>query len=150
MQLHRKDSLMSNGANAHSHVTTVHLMQDGTVQVNVLFDGFRAGEPVEISGYVTQTDGAYSSFYSYMTVPGDPTQPPAVVEMPVIIDEGIDDLRLTDLMTVVTKVAKVWPTVLVSGPAGTATTSTATTGTGTTGEIAATWTAQPPPKGANW
>jgi hypothetical protein len=143
MQPHRKDSAMSNGAEAHRYVTSVQLMKDGTVRVNVLVDGFTPGEPVEISGYVTQTGGAYSSFYLYTTVPGDPTQPPAAsIEMPVTIDAGIDGLRSADRMTVVTKVAKVWPTVLASDPPP--------SDADTTGNIRATWTAVPPPKGANW
>jgi hypothetical protein len=139
---------MSNG-DVKSHVTSVHLFDDGSVQVNVLFDGFTADEPVEISGYVTQTDGAYSSFYLYTTAPNPaPDQP--WVTVPVTIDAGIKDLRDSDHMTTVTKVAKVWPTVLESKPAGTPTTGPGlgdrlpkdpSNPTGPTKVITATWEA---------
>jgi hypothetical protein len=138
---------MSNG-DVKSHVTSVHLLDDDTVQVNVLFDGFKPGEPVEITGYVTQTDGAYVSFYLYTTAP-TPTPPNTWVTVPVTTDEKLAGVRHSDRMTVVTKVAKVWPTVLASKPEG-----TTTTGPGSGDRIppnaVATWTALPPPAGGNW
>jgi hypothetical protein len=136
---------MSNG-DVKSHVTSVHLLKDGTVQVNVLFDGFRAGEPVEITGYLTQTDGAYSAFYLYTTAP-NPTPPQTWVTVPVTIDAGIEYLRPSDHLTVVTKVAKVWPTVLASKPAGT--TSGGDVIPPPPGTVA-TWEAVPPPEGSPW
>ena len=110
---------MSNG-DVKSHVTSVHLLEDGTVQVNVLFDGFKAGEPVEITGSVTQTDGAYASFYLYTTA-HSPTPPNTWVTVPVTIDEKIADLRPSDRLTTATKVAKVWPTVLAEKKADSST-----------------------------
>ena len=54
-----------------SNVPTVHLLDDDSVVVYVRFDGFTANEPVEISGYVTQDNGAYSAFYLETKVPDD-------------------------------------------------------------------------------
>jgi hypothetical protein len=104
---------MSNG-DVKSHVTSVHLLDDDTVQVNVQFDGFTAGEDVEISGYVTQTRGARYSFHLYYlyTKAPEPTPGQTWVTVPVTIDEKIADLRPSDRLTTATKVAKVWPTVL--------------------------------------
>lgn len=120
-----------------SHVTQVELMGDNTVVVTVQFDGFTADEPIEISGYVVQADGAYSDFYFETKVPNYPPQGDGTRQVPVTID-NIANLRTGDKIMVVTKVAKVWPTVLAPGPTP-----------GTTG-VQATWTAQSAPWGANW
>jgi|SRR5690348_6996736 len=129
---------MTNGADSHSHVTQAELMSNNAVQLTVQFDGFTADEPVEISGYVVQADGAYSSFFLETTVPGQHIQPDGTVQVPVTID-SIAGLSNTDKMMVVTKVAKVWPTVLTGGF------TPATTG------VQAMWKADPaPPWGASW
>jgi len=129
---------MTNGADSHSHVTQAELMSNNTVQLTVQFDGFTANEPVEISGYVVQADGAYSSFFLETTVPGQNIQADGTVQVAVTID-NIAGLKNGDKMMVVTKVAKVWPTVLTGGF------------TPATPDVKAMWQAEPaPPWGANW
>ena len=128
---------------ANSHVTTVNLKDDDTMEIIVQFNGFGSGELVEISGYVTQTEGAYSSFYRQCPVPPDASQPLGTVEVPVTIAK-MDNLQDQDAMIVVTKVAKVWPTVLSSDLASGVTPEMLPAG------VLARWTAEPAPKGANW
>ena len=131
---------MSNGG-AHSHVTQVDLDKSNNLVLTVQFDGFTANEPVEISGYVVQSDGAYSAFYLETTVPSWPSQASGTVQVPVTIN-SVAGMRTTDKVMVVTKVAKVWPTVLTAVPSG---------NLGTNPDIAASWTAvAPPPWLANW
>jgi hypothetical protein len=131
--------MTNGGPDSHSHVTQVELMTDNTVVLTVQFDGFAASEPVEISGYVVQAHGAYSSFHLETIVPNHLSQADGTVQVPVTID-NIAGLRNSDKMMVVTKVAKVWPTVLASDEY-----SAATPG------VQATWKAKPaPPWGANW
>lgn len=147
---------MSNGANSNvkSNVATVHLLNDDCVVLNVRFDGFTANEPVEISGYVTQDSGAYSAFYCETEVPGDygqtqeadASQTQGTATVPVTIEQ-IADLNQDKDLVVVAKVAKVWPTVLASGPADPSTIKAAILGDRT---VVRTWTANPPPKGVNW
>lgn len=139
---------MSNG-NANTHVTTVNLKDDDTMDIIVQFDGFYSGELVEISGYVTQIEGAYSSFYLQTPVPSDPSLPPGTVQVPVTIKKMNGLLNDRD-MTVVTKVAKVWPTVLTANKSNPATPPPGSYTTLGSGAVTATWTAKPPPKGANW
>src|SRR5262252_6882572 len=103
---------MSNGSpNANSHVTEINHNDNKTMDIIVQFDGFSSGELVEISGYVTQTEGAYSSFYYQSPVPSDPNQPAGTEQVPVTIAQ-MDGLQNDREITVVTRVAKVWPTVL--------------------------------------
>jgi hypothetical protein len=113
-------------------------MADDSIVVTVQFDGFNANEPVEISGYVVQADGAYSDFYFETTVPSYPNLSGGTRQVPVTID-NITGLSYPDKMMVVAKVAKVWPTVLEGGF------------TPETAGAKAMWKAQPaPPWGANW
>lgn len=130
---------MTNGADSHSHVAQVQLMTNNTVVLTVQFDGFTANEPVEISGYVVQADGAYSSFHLETIVPNHPPQTDGTVQVPVAID-NIAGLRDTAKMMVVTKVAKVWPTVLAPNEYAEETAG-----------VQKTWKALPaPPWGASW
>jgi len=139
---------MSNGQ-ANSHVTQVDLKDNDSIVLTVQFDGFTANEPVEISGYVVQSDGAYSPFYLQTTVPNYPSLSGSLKQVPVTID-NITGLRYSDKVMVVTKVAKVWPTVLKAEESNPPT----PTGPRTdppTGKIVATWKAVPPPPwDANW
>jgi hypothetical protein len=50
-------------------VPRIVLNQDDTISIQVNVYGFDAGEPIEISGYVTQENGAVSAFYSVQEVP---------------------------------------------------------------------------------
>ena len=101
---------MSNGADAHRHVTQVNQRGDNTLLVHVQTDSFKPGQEVEVSVYLTQGD-AYASHYEKKHIPfPDPKNPkqPAVlhVELPATkLDAGQD-------VTVFTRVAEVWPSVL--------------------------------------
>jgi hypothetical protein len=101
---------MSNGS-ANSHVSEVNLDEKGNVILTVQFNGFTSGERVEISGNVTQLEGAYSTFYYYTDVPSAPNPSSGLIEIPVPIG-SMKGLHNQADITVVTKVAKVWPTVL--------------------------------------
>lgn len=147
---------MSNGASPYvkSNVPTVHLLDDKRVVLNVRFDGFTANEPVEISGYVTQDGGAYSAFYRETKVPGDygqteeadASQTQGTATVPVSI-EPIAGLEPDNDLVVVAKVAKVWPTVLESGPADPTGVNATILGKSI---VQKTWTAKDPPKEVNW
>jgi hypothetical protein len=153
-----------------SNVPTVHLLDDGSVVLNVRFDGFTANEPVEISGYVTQDSGAYSAFYCETKVPGDydqtqeadasqnqeadASETQVTASVPVTI-KGIAHLQQTKGLVVVAKVAKVWPTVLTPGsanPTNADQTNVEATIRREIGErtVLRTWTAKDPPEGVNW
>jgi hypothetical protein len=135
-----------------SNVPTVNLLSDNSVVLNVRFDGFTADEPVEISGYVTQDTGAYSAFYYETKVPGDhlqtqeadASQTQYTAEVPVTIDP-IANLNQENDLVIVAKVAKVWPTVLASGPPDQPETKAALGK-----RVVKTWKAKDPPKGVNW
>jgi len=144
---------MSNGAKSDvkSNVPTVSLLDNDCVVLNVRFDGFTVDEPVEISGYVAQVGGAYSAFYYETKVPANngqtqgaeasQTQGTAIV--PVTIKQ-IPHLNEDDDLVVVAKVAKVWPTVLASGPADPTKVGEAILGQNT---VKRTWTAKDSPNG---
>ena len=137
-----------------SNVPTVHLLDDDSVVVYVRFDGFTANEPVEISGYVTQDNGAYSAFYLETKVPDDygqtqeaeANQTQGTANVPVTINQ-IANLKPDNDLVAVAKVAKVWPTVLKSGPGNPATIDAAILGQRA---VKRTWIAKDPPKGVNW
>lgn len=52
-----------------SQVPSIHLNQDGTIDIQVDVYDFDAGTPIEISGQATQDNGAIASFYSVQDVP---------------------------------------------------------------------------------
>ncbi len=53
----------------NSEVPRVELNEDGTINLVVDVHGFDAGSPVEISGQVTQDNGAVATFYSVQEMP---------------------------------------------------------------------------------
>src|SRR5512135_1290917 len=50
-------------------VNNIRLNDDNTISLDVSVDGFEEGSPIEISGDVTQANGAVATFYSVQTVP---------------------------------------------------------------------------------
>jgi|SRR5215831_305667 len=88
-------------------VGTVHQRDDNTIEIQVLTDSFKPGQEVEVSGYVTQGD-AYAAFNDKKHIPLD-ANPTFVlnVQLPAM------DLKPDETVTVVTRVAEVWPTVLI-------------------------------------
>jgi len=98
---------MSNGGSlAHSQVTRINQRDDSTVQIHVQTNNFTPGRAVEVSGYLTQGSGAYVTFNVTKHVSLDPTETVLHVELPAI------ELNAGEDVTVVTRVAEVWPTVL--------------------------------------
>jgi hypothetical protein len=101
---------MSNGANVLQHVTAVRQRGDNTVEVCIQTDSFKPGQEVEVSVYLSQGD-AYAIYnhkkYIPLPDPKNPNQPAELhVELPAIVLDADQEV------TVVTRVAEVWPTVL--------------------------------------
>ena len=98
---------------SHGFVTSATL-QDGKITFTVGVYGFDANEPVEISGYATQTGGAFVNIYQIAQVPvmADPA-----VEVTVAVPANPQSRKQFDpneQITVVIRAAKVWVTVLGS------------------------------------
>jgi hypothetical protein len=109
---------MSNGGiSGLPHVTEVHHMADGTVRVHVAVDDFKNGQQVEVSGTITQTTGTYATFRWTQKVnrPSD-SDPNSPIDLEVPL--GLTDLTEGQDVTVVTRVAEVWSTVLAQEDAG--------------------------------
>jgi hypothetical protein len=101
---------MSNGADAHSHVSRIDQRNDDTVELYVETTSFTAGQAVEISGYVTQ-GSTYAAFNDKKHIPFPDSKDdkrPAVlhVQLPAL------DLDQHKTVTAVVRVAEVWPTFL--------------------------------------
>jgi hypothetical protein len=96
---------MSNGVNPR--VGEVHQRNDNTVEIHVRTDSFKPGQEVEVSGYLIQGKRAYAAFNVKKHIPLD-ANPSAVldVQLPAL------DLKPDENVTVVTRVAEVWPTIL--------------------------------------
>jgi hypothetical protein len=142
---------VSNG-NANTHVTKINLKGDGTMDIFVQFDGFKTGEDVEISGYVTQTEGAYSSFQWRGPVPSSSDAAASGTEEVTVNIPKMGKLRNQADITIVTEVKKVWPTVLKSDPENPSEQDTVNPvqDTADLASVKATWNAQEPGKGARW
>ena len=96
---------------SHGFVTSATL-QNGKITFSVGVYEFKAGEPVEISGYATQTNGAFVNIYQIKQVP-DMADP--AVDVTVDPQSG-QQFSQDDEITVVIRAAKVWVTVLGSTP----------------------------------
>jgi hypothetical protein len=96
---------MSNGTNVHSQVSRIHQRNDKTVEVHVLTDSFNPGQEVEVSGYLIQ-GSAYAAFNVKKYISLDPNERVLHVQLPPM------DLVAKEDVTVVTRVAEVWPTIL--------------------------------------
>jgi len=114
----------------NSQVRVVELMPDGSVVLTVKVVGFGAGRSVEISGYITQNSGAFAAFSDIQTVPV-PSDDASFLTVTVPRTE----LVAGEDVTVVTRVAEVWSTVLRAGVAGPGTTSAWHADLGTAAEI---------------
>ena len=104
---------------SHGFVTKVTLQND-TITFSVGVYGFDAGEPVEISGYATQTNGAFANIYQIEQVPkmaDPPADPPADPSVDVTVEpRSTVPFSQDEPVTVVIRAAKVWVTVLGSTP----------------------------------
>ena len=99
---------MSNGSQSKSWVTSIEL-QNNQLTLTIQVAGFEAGESIELSGYATQSDGGFATFYEMKQVdnPGAPLTVIAPLSTPFKVDDHV---------TVVLRAAKVWVTVLKKYP----------------------------------
>jgi hypothetical protein len=101
---------MSNGSNVLQHVTRVQQRGDNTIEVTVQTDSFKPGQEVEVSVYLSQGDTyAIYNHKKYIPLP-DPKNPKLPAELHVELPATV--LNADQDVTVVTRVAEVWPTVL--------------------------------------
>jgi hypothetical protein len=91
----------------NSEVSRIELNQDGTFNLVVIVSGFDAGDPIEISGQLTQTDGAVASFNRVQPMP---ESGPVFVEGVAAVPGNDFDPRFP--VTVVARAAQVWITTL--------------------------------------
>ena len=84
---------------------------DNTVELHVRTDSFKPGSEVEVSGYLVQGGNAYAAFNVKMHIPLDASPTAELdVQLPAL------DMKQSDAVTVVTRVAEVWPTILGQDP----------------------------------
>jgi hypothetical protein len=104
---------MSNGSQSHSQVPKVVITDGGEIIVTGEVLGFEIGKRVEVSGYITQTNGAYVPFSQMANV-----KSPTNGALPFVTAEiKSADLDPQKDITVVMRVSERWPSVLVSaGP----------------------------------
>jgi hypothetical protein len=94
----------------NSEVPIVELNHDGTINVVVNVTGFAAGAPVEISGQVTQDNGAVATFYSVRPMPQ--SGPVNLPNLPVVPNRNFDP---GFPITVVARASEVWISTLQGG-----------------------------------
>jgi hypothetical protein len=88
-----------------SWVFAIELINDGTLSLHVRVSGFAPGIPVEISGYVTQSNGAVATFYDIQNMPAAAGDADMDVINVQAAEKGFDqNLEFT----VITKAADVW------------------------------------------
>jgi hypothetical protein len=88
-----------------SWVFAIELKSDDTLSLHVRVSGFAPGIPVELSGYVTQSEGAVATFYDIQNMPATPGD----ADMDVINVQAASEKFRPDLpFTVITRAADVW------------------------------------------
>jgi hypothetical protein len=94
-----------------SWVTAIELNDDNTLTLHVRVDGFEANIPVEISGDVTQSNGAVATFHSIQSMPSTAG---AAADMDVTGVEAAAGCGFSPVLpfTVVARAADVWITKL--------------------------------------
>ena len=91
----------------NSEVPRVELNTDGTINLLVSVAGFKAGAPVEISGQVTQDNGAVATFYSIQQMPA--SGPVKMDHLPVVPNK---EFAADFPITVVARASEVWISTL--------------------------------------
>jgi len=92
------------------------LNQDNTISVEVNVSGFNPGDPVEISGQVTQANGAIASFYSVQPMPQPPSGNSAPIWVKSIPVVGATAFQPGSPVMVVVRASEVWYTTLAMEP----------------------------------
>ena len=102
---------MSNGR-VNPHVPKVHLNDDNSVDLVVQIVGFAPGSWAEISGYITQSTGAFAPFSAIEEVTG-PVSADGTFSLTVTV-RPMKELNLAEDVEVITRVTEVqiWPTML--------------------------------------
>lgn len=93
-------------------VNNIRLNEDNTISLDVSVDGFEEGSPIEISGDVTQANGAVATFYSVQTVPSPNDNKESIVTVDSVRVSSENSFEATDSITVVARAAEVWITTL--------------------------------------
>lgn len=93
-------------------VNSIRLNEDNTISLDVSVDGFEEGSPIEISGDVTQANGAVATFFKVKTVPKPISGRETVVTVESVRASSETGFVATDPITVVARAAEVWITML--------------------------------------
>jgi hypothetical protein len=107
---------------SHTAVLRIELKDDGSISLTVIVFGFQADTLVEISGDLTQANGAVATFYDVQKLP-DPANPDdgsvltVTADPPAIADSSVN-FEPEHVITVVgrTRAVKIWGTVLHRDP----------------------------------
>jgi hypothetical protein len=107
---------------SHTAVLEIELNDSGSISLTVIVFGFQAETLVEISGHLTQANGAVATFYDVQKLPppakpGDGSVLTVIADPPAIADSSVDFVP-DHVITVVgqTRAVKVWGTVLHRDP----------------------------------
>jgi len=99
-------------ADTNSEVPRVELNHDGTINLEIDTYGFDPGTPIEISGHVTQDNGAVATFYHVQEMPK--SGPLLVTKLSVVpaAKPAANNFVPGLPITVVVRASQVWITVL--------------------------------------
>jgi hypothetical protein len=90
------------------YVTNV-TSQNNQIVITVKVNGFPSDEPIEISGYATQNDGALAVFYDLQPFPAPNPDGTAYVYLTA---SPTENFKQGHPVTVVLRMSRVWTTVL--------------------------------------
>jgi hypothetical protein len=94
-----------------THVTIIQQRTDNTLVASVQTESFMPGQEVEVSVYLTQGE-AYAAHYEKQRIPF-PDHPSDSRQTAVLqVELPATELKAAQPVTVITRVAEVWPTVL--------------------------------------
>jgi hypothetical protein len=97
-----------------THVTMIQQRNDNTLVASVQTESFMPGQEVEVSVYLTQGE-AYAAHYEKQRIPF-PDHPSNLRQTAVLhVELPATELVAGQPVTVITRVAEVWPTVLKQG-----------------------------------
>lgn len=100
-----------------SEVPRIQLSDDGTkITLDVHVSGFHPGQPVELSGYATQSNGNIATFYQIVQIPQDSKGEDTFTLADVPIN-GTDGFKPGNPITVVTRATDAWITTLFTDQA---------------------------------
>jgi hypothetical protein len=105
---------MPNGSQSHTMVTKAVIIDATTIRVSVGVDAFLPNELVEISGYVTQLNGAFAYFDEFTMIDGKLGSTVAL-DVDAKLAGDSEAFQKGQDVTVFVRVSKVWVTVLAEG-----------------------------------